>query len=177
MTARGFRIVLLPAVALAVALAGCGSSGTKTKTVIVTTKTVTASAPSTASTTASTTAASVTATTSSSTAPPAALPTLITMGWSGVKPRIVDFSGDGGNVVTGVAWASWTAAGAIGQGTSGIQSCVPNCAQGKTKFVPTTIVLSDVVGDHFTHLIETRNGTTTVATYSDKQNWPIGAQG
>ena len=85
--------------------------------------------------------------------------------------------GDGGNVVTGVVWASWTAAGAVGEGTSGIQSCVPNCAQGKTKFVPTTIVLSDVVGNHFTHLIETRNGTTTVAAYSDKQNWPIGAQG
>jgi hypothetical protein len=174
MTARGFRIVLLLAVASAVALAGCGSSGTTTKTVIVSTTTVTASAPSTASTTASTTAASVTSTTSSSTA---ALPLLITMGWSGMKPATVDFSGDAGNVVTGINWASWTAAGAVGEGTSGIQSCVPNCAQGKTKFVPTTIVLSDVVGDHFTHLIETRNGTTTDATYSDKQNWPIGAQG
>jgi hypothetical protein len=167
----------MAAVAMAVALAGCGSSGTTTKTVIVTTKTVTASAPSTASTSSSTTAASVTSTTSSSTAPSAAVPLLVTMGWSGVKPKIVDFSGDGGNVVTGVAWASWTAAGAVGQGTSGIQSCVPNCAQGKTKFVPTTIVLSDVIGNHFTHLIESRNGTTTVATYSDKQNWPIGAQG
>ncbi len=177
MSARGFRIVPLLAVALALALAGCGSSGTTTKTVIVSTTTVTASSPSTASTTASTTAASVTTTSSSSAAPPAALPMLITMGWSGMKPKIVDFSGDGGNVVTGVVWASWTAAGAVGQGTSGIQSCVPNCAQGKTKFVPTTIVLSDVAGDHFTHLIETRNGTTTVATYSDKQNWPIGAQG
>jgi hypothetical protein len=169
--------LVLVAVGLAVALAGCGSSGTKTKTVIVTTKTVTASAPSTASTTASTTAASVSSTVSSSTAPPAALPLLVTMGWSGVKPKTVDFSGDAGNVVTGITWASWTAAGAVGEGTSGIQSCVPNCAQGKTKFVPTTIVLSDVAGGHFTHLIETRNGTTTVATYSDKQNWPIGAQG
>jgi hypothetical protein len=176
MTARGFRIVPLLAVALALSLAGCGGS-TATKTVIVTTKTVTASAPSTASTTASTTAASVTTTTSSSTATPAAVPILITMGWSGVKPATVDFSGDAGNVVTGINWASWTAAGAVGAGTSGIQSCVPNCAQGKTKFVPTTVVLSDVVGGHFTHLIETRNGTTTVATYSDKQNWPIGAQG
>ncbi len=174
MTDRGLRIMLLTAAALAVVLAGCGSSGTKTKTVIVTTKTVTASAPSTSSTTASTTAASVTSTTSSSTA---ALPLLITMGWSGVKPATVDFSGDAGNVVTGINWASWTTAGAVGQGTSGIQSCVPNCAQGKTKFVPTTIVLSGVVGGHFTHLIETRNGTSTVATYSDKQNWPIGAQG
>jgi hypothetical protein len=116
----------------------------------------------------------VTSTTSTS---PAALPLLITMGWSGVKPKTVDFSGDAGNVVTGITWASWTAAGAVGEGTSGIQSCVPNCAQGKTKFVPTTILLSDVVGSHFTHLIETRNGTTATATYSDKQNWPIGAQG
>ena len=58
-----------------------------------------------------------------------------------------------------------------------VQARLEAVEQGKTKFVPTTIVLSDVVGGHFTHLVETRNGTTTVAAYSDKQNWPIGAQG
>jgi hypothetical protein len=101
---------------------------------------------------------------------------LITQGWSGIKPSTVDFSGDAGNVVTGINWASWTTTGAVGEGTSGIQSCVPNCAQGKTKFVPTTIVLSDPVGGHFTHLVETRNGTVSVDSYSSKATWPGGAE-
>jgi hypothetical protein len=38
------------------------------------------------------------------------------------------------------------------------------------------VVLSDPAGGHFTHLIETRNRTTTVAEYSSKENWPISAQ-
>ena len=165
------RSIILGAMVAAVAIGGCGSSSTQTKTVIVSTSTVTASASTTSSVT---TQASVTSATTSATD---STPILITNGWSGVKPSSIDFSGDGGNVVTGLTWTSWTATGATGDGTSGIQSCVPNCAQGKTKFVPTTIVLSASVNGHFTHLIETRNGTTIVAAYSSKQSWPIGAQG
>lgn len=165
------RSIILGAMVAAVAIAGCGSSSTQTKTVIVSTSTVTASASTTSSVT---TQASVTSATTSA---PAATPILITRGWSGVKPASIDFSGDGGNVVTGLTWTSWTATGATGDGTSGIQSCVPNCAQGATKQVPTTIVLSDPVAGHWTHLVETRNGTSTVDSYSSQETWPLGAQG
>jgi len=154
------------------AIAGCGSSAA-TKTVIVTTSTVTASASTSSSVT---TAASVTTIGAATTSSSAALPLLITMGWSGVEPSTVDFSADGGNIVTGIKWVSWTATGATGDGASGIQSCVPNCAQGTTKQVPTTIVLSDPVNGHFTRLVETRNGTSTVDSYSSQESWPIGAQ-
>jgi hypothetical protein len=164
----------LGALVAAVAIAGCGSSSTKTQTVIISTSTVTASAPTTSS---ATTQASVTSSsTSANTSAAAPTPILITRGWSGVKPSTVDFSGDAGNVVTGLSWV-WTATGATGNGVSGIQSCVPNCAQGATKQVPTTIVLSDPVNGHWTHLVETRNGSSTVDSYSSQETWPIGAQG
>ena len=167
------RSIILGAMVAAVAIGGCGSSSTQTKTVIVSTSTVTASAPTTSSVT---TQASVTSA-SSSASPAGSTPILITNGWSGVKPSSIDFSGDGGNVVTGLSWTSWTATGATGDGTSGIQSCVPNCAQGATKQVPTMIVLSDPVAGHWTHLVETRNGSSTVDSYSSQATWPLGAQG
>jgi hypothetical protein len=166
------RRISLAGVAVAIAIAGCGSSAA-TKTVIVTTSTVTASASTSSS---ATTAASVSTTGGAPTSGSAALPLLITMGWSGVEPSTIDFSADGGNIVTGIKWVSWTATGATGDGASGIQSCVPNCAQGTTKQVPTTIVLSDPVNGHFTHLVETRNGTSTADSYSSQETWPIGAQ-
>jgi hypothetical protein len=155
--------------ALAVGISGCGSSSTKTVTVSASTST--SSAATTASV-ASTTSALTQATT---TAAPAALPILVTNAWSGVKPSEIDFSADGGNIVTGISWQSWSAAGAVGFGSSGIQSCAPNCAQGKTKFVPTTVTLSASSGGHFTHIVEARNGTSLTAGYMTTF-WPIGAR-
>lgn len=70
------------------------------------------------------------------------LPTLVVGSWSGMKPTTIDFSGDAGNVVTSIVWSSWTATQAVGQGTSVIQGCVPNCAQGSNTPVATTITLS-----------------------------------
>jgi len=73
------------------------------------------------------------------------------------------------NVVTGITWASWTATGATGYGTSDIDSCVPNCAQAPPNYVTTTITLSAPVSGRFTQMTETRNGSTTSYTYPG--NW------
>ncbi len=102
---------------------------------------------------------------------------IVTMGsWSGMKPSTIDFSGDGGNIVTGIAWSSWTASSAFGQGTSNIQGCVPNCAQGTETPVSTTIALTDPRDGHFTQITETRKGETTLrASYPSGEFWPQGA--
>jgi Trypsin-like peptidase domain len=101
------------------------------------------------------------------------LPVLIAGTWTGIKPSEIDFSGDAGNIVTRISWSSWTATGAVGEGTSGIQSCVPNCAQGTTTYVPTTIALSKPRGGHFTKLSETRSGASS--TWAYPQAWPLSA--
>jgi hypothetical protein len=76
-------------------------------------------------------------------------------------------------VVTGIRWDSWTAAEATGQGTSDINSCVPNCAQAPPSVVPTTVTLSAPVNGRFTKMTETRDGFTSTYTYPD--NWPQSA--
>ena len=91
---------------------------------------------------------------------PAALPVLTAGSYTGTEPAFIDFSGDAGNVVTSIGWASWTATGATGTGTSNIQGCVPNCAEGSETPVPATITLSDPAGGHFTEYTEARNGST-----------------
>jgi hypothetical protein len=98
-------------------------------------------------------------------------PKLIVGHWAGVDPSQIDYSADGGNIVTGLVWSSWTHTQALGQGTSDIQSCVPNCAQGAENPVTTTITLLDPEGGHFTQMTEARNGLTT--DFSDTpQDWP-----
>ena len=92
--------------------------------------------------------------------PAAALPVLTVGSYTGTEPAYIDFSGDAGNVVTSITWASWTATGATGTGTSNIQGCVPNCAQGSETPVSTTLTLSDPAGGQFTAYTETRNGST-----------------
>jgi hypothetical protein len=159
----------------AVALAGCGSASTKTVTVTAPTTSTTAAttiAPPTATATVTQTTTTVVQTT-----PAGPLPIVIIGSYAGVKPATIDFSGDAGNVVTGISWSVWTTSQATGEGASGIQSCVPNCAQGTTTQVPTTIALSNPQGGHFTHLIETRRGQRLVASYSSKASWPLSASG
>jgi hypothetical protein len=94
--------------------------------------------------------------------------------FTGQRPSEIDFSADGGNIVTGIRWLSWTAHGATGQGRSGIESCVPNCAQGSVRYVPTTITLSDPVNGRFTVLGETRDGQVTTVRWPAQ--WPLGAR-
>jgi hypothetical protein len=69
----------------------------------------------------------------------AALPVMVTDGWTGVRPSVIDFSGDAGNLVTNITWLSWTATAAVGSGRSGIQSCKPDCATGPVTYVPTAV--------------------------------------
>jgi eukaryotic-like serine/threonine-protein kinase len=101
------------------------------------------------------------------------LPVLTAGSYTGMKPTEIGFSGDSGNVVTKITWSSWTATGATGQGTSDIDSCVPNCAQAPASFVPATITLSAPVNGRFTKMTETRNGSTSYWTYPGA--WPGGA--
>jgi len=106
--------------------------------------------------------------------PPSAEPggmTTLRMGSSAVvEPTTVAFSGDSGNVGTDLAWGSWTATSAVGTGTSVIQNCIPNCANGSNTPVLTTVALSNPQDGHFAQIVETRNGTSTTWTYPG--NWP-----
>jgi serine/threonine protein kinase len=111
--------------------------------------------------------ASTPATTASTTG---ALPVLTAGSYTGMKPTEIDFSGDASNVVTKITWTSWTATGATGQGTSDIDSCIPNCAQAPPSYVPATITLSAPVNGKFTQMTETRNGSTSNWTYPG--SWP-----
>ena len=122
-----------------------------------------ASTSSPATTSPASTPATTPATTPASTA--AQLPALVVGSYSGSKPTEIAYSGDATNVVTKITWASWTAAGATGTGTSDIDSCIPNCATAPTDYVTTTITLSTPANGHFTQMTETRNGSTTNYTY------------
>jgi eukaryotic-like serine/threonine-protein kinase len=120
--------------------------------------------------TTTTTSPSPSASASSSSA---ALPVLTVGSYNGMNPSQIDFSGDAGNVVTGITWASWTATAATGSGKSDIDSCVPNCAQAPPDIVATNLVLSDPVNGRFTLITETRNGSTETFTYPS--SWANGA--
>lgn len=93
--------------------------------------------------------------------------------YTGRAPKEIDFSADGGNVVTDIRWLSWTARGATGRGTSAIESCVPDCAQGAVSYVPATITLSAPFDGEFTVLTETRKGRTLTLRYP--VTWPLAA--
>jgi len=141
-----------------------GATGTHSQTAPATTPAVTgssASASSPTSPSSSSPSPSASASSSSSTA----LPVITVGSYSGIEPTEIAFSGDATNVVTGIAWSSWTATGATGTGTSDIDSCVPSCAAASPNNVTTTITLSDPVNGRFTQMTETRNGTTTSYTY------------
>jgi hypothetical protein len=107
-------------------------------------------------------------------APTSPLPGLSVGNWTGLRPSGIDFSADSGNIVTGISWSSWTATGATGEGTSGIQNCVPDCASGTITYVPTTITLSDPQDGHFTRMIETRQGQSVIERYGTS-SWPFNA--
>ena len=128
---------------------------------------------STSGSTTGTTSPSQPAASASASSSSAALPVLTIGSYNGMNPSQIDFSGDSGNVVTGIAWASWTATAATGSGKSDIDSCVPSCAQAPPDFVTTNLVLSDPVNGRFTLITETRNGSTETFTYPN--SWPNGA--
>ena len=96
------------------------------------------------------------------------LPMFIYGPYHGIRPRSIYFSGDGGNIVVGVRWSSWTSSHATGVGRSDMQGCVPDCATGAEIVVPTSVTLRDPVGGYFTRIIETRDGQNTVLVYRHK---------
>jgi hypothetical protein len=75
-----------------------------------------------------------------------------------MKPRIIYFSGDAGNIVSGIVWSSWTTGSAAGQGLWGYDDCNPNCAQGRVTNYPTTVNLSAVSHGQFTQITEIQTG-------------------
>ena len=103
------------------------------------------------------------------------LPVLVLGGYRGRRPRTIGFSGDGGNIVGGLRWSSWTPSHATGNGWSDIQGCVPDCASGAEILVPTLITLRDPVHGYFTRITERRDGQTVTFLYSRKRgpgSWP-----
>ena len=110
---------------------------------------------------------------SASSSPAAALPEVAIGQFTGRKPAEIDFSADGGNVVTAIRWTSWTASEATGDGESGIESCVPNCALGSVRYVPTGITLSAPVNGKFTSVAEYREGREVTMKWP--ATWPLGA--
>jgi hypothetical protein len=55
------------------------------------------------------------------------------------KPRTFYFGANG--VVRNVRWSSWTTDRAVGRGEALFKYCRPNCAEGKTRWVKTTLTL------------------------------------
>lgn len=89
------------------------------------------------------------------------LPTVTFGGYTGRKPTAIDLdSADGGGTIGQIRWTSWTATGAVGQGSLGT--------------VSTQVTLSAPVGGRFTRMGETTNGELTIAVYQ-KDGWPTGA--
>ena len=99
---------------------------------------------------------------------------LVVTGYTGTRPSAIQFSVDGGNVVTGIRWSSWGDRTATGRGTVGRDDCTPNCAEGTTRYVPASITLSapDAAGD-WTVITETTQGHRTIFTLSG--HWAQGA--
>jgi len=153
--------ILIPAAAavpIALTLTACGGSNGLAAPTPIVTRTVTASPSASAKQSAKAVAV-------------AAAPALLVVpavGYSGIEPQYIAFSGDAGNVVIQISWSSWTATRAVGTGTSNIEGCVPDCAQGTETPVTATITLSDPVNGKFTAIDEFREG-------ANDTGWPLGA--
>jgi hypothetical protein len=102
-----------------------------------------------------------------------ALPTVVIGSYSGIKPTVVGFSVDGGNIVVDLKWR-WTSTIAVGHGASIIEQCVPNCVSGSKRAVTATVTFSRVRHEHFTKVVEVRNGQRLVDYYG--HDWPEGAR-
>ena len=111
------------------------------------------------------------------TGPPASQPgpvALVAGTFDGTKPSVIQFSGDDGDVVTGIQWSSWGHLSATGRGTVGLNDCTPSCAEGTTRYAAATITLSapDAKGE-WTVITEADTGRTTM--FSLAGHWAQGA--
>lgn len=60
--------------------------------------------------------------------------------------------------MSGIAWTSWTASSAQGNGTWEYDDCNPSCAQGISTPYPATVKLTSPAGGQFTQLTEIQSG-------------------
>ena len=99
---------------------------------------------------------------------------LVAGAYNGTQPSAIQFSADGGDVVTGIRWSSWGSRTATGRGTVGWDNCTPNCAEGTTSYGPATVTLSapDAHGE-WTVVTETEHGRTI--TFTRSGHWVQGA--
>ncbi|HTA32769.1 MAG TPA: hypothetical protein VK721_05035 [Solirubrobacteraceae bacterium] len=58
-----------------------------------------------------------------------------------VRPAEIVFAADGNWNVTGLSWRGWGTGVARSDGTSHVNDCIPNCAQGTVALVPARIAL------------------------------------
>jgi hypothetical protein len=58
------------------------------------------------------------------------------------KPTTVLLSGDGSGLIKSLRWSGWGTAVATASGTYEVDSCKPDCAQGKYRLSPATITLT-----------------------------------
>lgn len=86
---------------------------------------------------------------SPSASPPQTLPPVLVVGedYTGMRPTMVDPSGDGNGAVTGITWSQWDSAEAVGYGYQRHNDCEPDCAEGTMTYSPVEIVLGGVTGN------------------------------
>lgn len=88
-------------------------------------------------------------------------------GWTGRDPAIIYFSGDAGDIATGITWSVWDSTEAVGHGTRNELGCVPDCAQGTATPYPVTITLSHPRNGTFRSILEqTSDGKGTTERFT-----------
>lgn len=149
-------------------IAGCGASPLAVGHAPTTTRPRSAT-----TTTSSSTAVSQAGgiTNESTSAPPVpSLPTLTIASWTGREPVTLYFSGDAGDVATGITWSVWDQSEAIGNGVRQELGCVPDCAQGTATPYPVTLTLTMPVDGAYTSIQEqTADGKGTTETFSPRE--------
>jgi len=85
-------------------------------------------------------------------------PTIEVDSQSMTKPSVIAFSGDGGNVPSDLVWSGWGNGTSYAQGTVGLESCNPDCADGSVLYVPVTISVTDLYDGSYHSITETIQG-------------------
>jgi hypothetical protein len=102
--------------------------------------------------------------------PNSPLPTVTIGHWTGRDPATVYFSGDAGDIATGLTWSVWNQSEAIGHGTREELGCVPDCADGTATPYPVTLTLTRPVDNKFSYIVEqTSDAKKTTETFTAPQ--------
>ena len=96
---------------------------------------------------------------------------------------------DGGMIVTGITWQTWSSKQALGTGIYSQNMCDPSCAEGSRVDVPITIKLSELFDYKGRNVLKTldiqavggrelpnggTNMTWDIAEFAVKMNWDVG---